>query len=92
MTFGGATLASVAAWGAAKQTLQPDLVMPAITTLILVFAACSAVLAWRNRNENPTRVTYADVAGALTLIGLFAAATIDPDQLVRVVADGSSED
>ena len=38
---------------------------------------------------NPANVTYADVAGALTLIGLFAAATIEPEQLVRLVGDDS---
>jgi hypothetical protein len=40
-----------------------------------------------NRNQ----VTYADVAGALTLIGLCAAATIDPDQMVRLVEGGRAE-
>ena len=33
---------------------------------------------------NPDNVTYRDVAGALTLIGLCAAATIDSDQMMRL--------
>ena len=37
---------------------------------------------------DPDNVTYADVAGALTLIGLCAAATIDPEQMVRLVESG----
>ena len=52
--------------------------MPAVATLLLVLAAGFAVVAWRQRSEDPARVTYTDVAGALTLIGLCAAATIDP--------------
>ena len=39
--------------------------MPWVATLLLVFAAGLAVVAWRRRGEDPTRVTYADVAGAL---------------------------
>ena len=66
--------------------------MPVIATMFLTFAAGFAVVAWRRRRvEDPTRVTYADVAGALTLIGLFAASTIDPDQLVRIVESQSAE-
>ena len=65
--------------------------MPAVATLLLVLAAGFAVVAWRQRSEFPARVTYTDVAGALTLIGLCAAATIDPDQMVRIVAGDSTQ-
>jgi hypothetical protein len=89
--FAAATFAGFAAWSGLIVSVHSDLVMPLIATMFLVFAAGFAVMAWRNRGEDPTRVTYADVAGALTLIGLFAASTIDPDQLVRIVADRQAE-
>ena len=85
LAFAGATLAVFAAWGASRMALSPDLIMPAVATLFLVFAS------WRHRGMNPNQVTYADVAGALTLIGLCAAATIDPDQMVRLVEGGRAE-
>ena len=49
----------------------PDLVVFILGALMILGGAVG-VIAWRNHNEDPTRVTYADVAGALTLIGLFA--------------------
>ena len=77
LAFGGAVFASFAAWGASTVTLPPDLIMP--------------VVARRDRDLDSGQVTYADVAGALTLIGLCAAATIDPDQMVRLVESGHRE-
>lgn len=83
--FLGATVIGFAVWGGSLVLLPPDMVMPAVATLFLVFAAVLAFVAWFNRGMDPAQVTYADAAGALTLIGFFAAATIDPDQLVRLV-------
>lgn len=88
--FAAATFAGFAAWSGLVVSVPGEWIMPVLATMFLVFAAGFAVIAWRQRGEDPTRVTYADVAGALTLIGLFAASTIDPDQFVRLVADGQS--
>ncbi len=90
--FAAATFAGFAAWSGLVVSIPGDLVMPVMASIFLLFAAGFAVIAWRNHKEDPTRVTYADVAGALTLIGLFAASTIDPDQLVRIVENGGAED
>jgi hypothetical protein len=84
--FAAATLSGFAAWSGLIGTTSRDLAMPVLATLFFLFAATFAMTAWRRRGlEDPTRVTYADVAGALTLIGLFAASTIDPEHLVRTV-------
>src|SRR3954467_11813138 len=91
LAFGGAVFASFAAWGASTVTLPPDLIMPVVATLFLGFAAVLAMFARRDRDPDSGQVTYADVAGALTLIGLCAAATIDPDQMVRLVESGAPE-
>jgi hypothetical protein len=88
--FAAATFAGFAAWSGLIVSLPGEWIMPVLATMFLTFAAGFAVIAWRRRGEDPNRVTYADVAGALTLIGLFAASTIDPDQLVRLVMDGQS--
>ena len=89
--FAGAILAGVAAWGASKAMLPPDAVMPFVSTLLLILAAAFAMIAWQQRAADPGDLTYTDVAGALTLIGLCAAATIDPDQMVRLVDSGRAE-
>jgi hypothetical protein len=91
LAFGAAVFASFAAWGASTMTLPPDLIMPVVATLFLGFAAVLAMFARRDRNLDSGQVTYADVAGALTLIGLCAAATIDPDQMVCSRAFGEPQ-
>ena len=85
LAFAASTLACIAAWGAMHHTFEPVLIRPAITTVILALAAVIALAAWRHRKLDPNNVTYADVAGALTLIGMFVASTIDPHEFVRVV-------
>src|SRR5688500_10771438 len=93
IAFAAVTFAGFAAWSGLIVSVPQHWVMPGLATMFLVFAAAFAVIAWRRRGEDPTRVTYADVAGALTLIGLFAASTIDPDQLIRVVeSSGRTQD
>jgi hypothetical protein len=89
--FAAATFAGFAAWSGLIVTVPGELVAPLIATLFLTLAAGFGIVAWRNRGEDPERVTYADVAGALTLIGLFTAATIDQDQLVRIVTAANTE-
>jgi hypothetical protein len=88
--FAVATGVSFIAWGVSSAILQPDAVMPLVATLFLAFAALFGMTAWRQRQPNPERVTYADVAGALTLIGICAAATIEPEQLFRLFEVGPS--
>jgi hypothetical protein len=89
--FAAAIFAGSAAWIILTMTLRADLVVPTIATLSFVFAAALAVVAWLRGGENPACVTYADVAGAITLIGLCIAATIEPEQVVRIVASDSTQ-
>ena len=86
--FAAAALAGFAAWAGSRAVLSADAVIPVVSTLFLLLAATIGVIAWRRGRMNPDNVTYADVAGALTLIGLCAAATIDPEQMVRLVESG----
>jgi hypothetical protein len=90
--FAAATFAGFAAWTGSVATLPPGFAAPIVTTVFLVMAGVFGLVAWRCRNDDPFNVTYTDVAGALTLIGLCASATIDPDPLLRLVqGDGGSE-
>jgi hypothetical protein len=84
--FAVATLITFSAWAATCATLASDWVMPIVASLFFAFAAVFGLVAfWQGRGVDFSRVTYADVAGALTLIGICAAATIDPEQMVRLV-------
>lgn len=56
-----------------------------VASLFFGLAAVVAVAAWRKPRKG-RRLTYWDVAGALTLIGILIAATIEPEQVVQLVA------
>ena len=90
VAFAVSIFAGLVAWISLRITLAADLVAPMVATLLFVFAAALAGVAWRG-GENVARVTYGDVAGALTLIGLCVAATIEPEQVVRIVASHSTQ-
>jgi putative Mn2+ efflux pump MntP len=75
----------VLALAAAK--LHADLALPLAVTALFLMACLTAMLAWLHGRDTRQVVSYWDVAGALIFIGIGAAALIDPDQLVRIVAD-----
>ena len=88
LAFFAAIVATAVTAGTAAGTLPWDAVLPLIATVLFIFAAAVAAFAWRQRKaREQASLTYLDVAGALTLIGIFAAALIEPEQMVRVVAE-----
>jgi hypothetical protein len=48
-----------------------------------------ALVAWIRCSTDEYAVSYRDVAGALAFIGIGAAALVEPEQLVRLVASDS---
>jgi hypothetical protein len=84
--FATAVFGSFAVLAGGVATLPRDFLLPIAATLLLAMAAAAALVGWlRERGPQPDRLTYGDVAGALTLIGIGAAALMDPDQLIRMV-------
>jgi hypothetical protein len=90
IAFASALVLGFATWSASRTLLSSDAVMPVVSTLFLVLAGICGLIAWRRGRMDPGNVSYTDVAGALTLIGLCVAATIDPEQMIRL-ADASRE-
>jgi hypothetical protein len=83
--FGIAVFAAFAVLAGAVTVLPNALVAPVASTLLLVMAVAAALIGWlREGGADVARVTYWDVAGALTLVGIGAAALVEPDQLARV--------
>ncbi len=60
--------------------LPPPLILPAISTLLLAAAGGIALIAWRKPRLHQSMLSYWDIAGALTFIGIAAALLSDPDQ------------
>lgn len=91
LAFAAATLTGFTVWTGCVASLPPGFAPPIVTSVFLVLGAVFAVVAWRCRKDDPSNVTYTDVAGALTLVGLCLSATIEPDPLLRLVQGGSDE-
>jgi hypothetical protein len=57
-----------------------------VSTIFFVLACLVALVAMlRERGCDQRRMTYWDVAGALTLFGICVASQVDADQMVRLV-------
>ena len=85
IAFFAAVLTAFGALALSAATLPQDLVMPAVSTLFFILAALVGVVAWAHGRMAPDALTYWDVTGALTLIGICVAATVDPEQMVRLI-------
>jgi hypothetical protein len=86
--FATALLLTVAAWVFIERVFTSDHSLPLVTTLLFCLAALAALVAWTRGKMAHHRLTYWDVAGALTFIGIGTAALIDPEQMLRLVESG----
>ncbi|HET7679507.1 MAG TPA: hypothetical protein VFK79_05165 [Xanthobacteraceae bacterium] len=67
------------------RSFTPDMTLPIVATLLFASAAAASLLAWNHGATAQHHLTYWDVAGALTFIGIAIAALIDPEQMLRIV-------
>jgi hypothetical protein len=84
-----ATTGALAGTLAVAAVLQPSIareaLVPMAVSLLFLFAAAVTLIAWL-RPVPPRHFTYWDAAGALTFIGICAAATVEPEQMVQLIA------
>ncbi len=83
--FAAALIAALAAFTYALTVLSPDWIMPIVATVFLGSAVLVALFAREQPKLRTDRISHRDVAGALVLIGICAAAGIDGDQMLRVL-------
>jgi uncharacterized membrane protein (DUF4010 family) len=89
IVIGAALLAALAvsAW-----SLPPALVLPAFSLIALGIACAMALLAWRQPGAaNGRRVSYWDLAGALTFLGLCAAILSEPEQVLPLLEEAKRD-
>jgi drug/metabolite transporter (DMT)-like permease len=81
----GALAAAVVFAAVMQPSLAREALVPLTVSLIFVLAAGLALFAWLK--PVPRRqFTYWDAAGVLTFIGICAAAAIEPEQMMQLVA------
>jgi len=81
----GALTAVIAVTALLHRTVPVDALVPGMTTLFLMLAAGVAMVAWY-RPMRGRELSYWDVAGLLTLIGITVSAAVEPDQMVRLIS------
>ena len=91
LLFGAALTLTLVSCAIAARLLPPGWAIPLGVTVIFALAGGMALLAWRRRDNDRDQINCWDVAGALTLIGVCAAATIDPEQIVHLVESGHAQ-
>jgi hypothetical protein len=91
LLFGAALTLTIVVSAISSRLLPAGWTTPLAATLLFMLAGAIALLAWRRREGSAQHVNCWDVAGALTLIGICAAATIDPEQLVQLVESGHAQ-
>jgi hypothetical protein len=75
---------TLVAFSAMSSVLARDAVLPALVSLLFGSAAVAGLIAiMRGRN---TGAAMFDVAGVLTFVGIVVAVSIEPDQMVRLMA------
>lgn len=76
----GASTACLLLW-----TVPTPLVLPAICVLATLSAGALALIAWATAQRLAAALSYWDVAGALTLIGVFAALLSEPELALPLI-------
>jgi ABC-type Fe3+-siderophore transport system permease subunit len=69
--------------------VAPEALVPMAASLIFLFAAVTALVAWL-RPMSRRQFTYWDAAGLLTFIGICVSASVEPEQMVQLVAGAES--
>jgi hypothetical protein len=86
------TIIGLVAVVASIKIVPAALVLPALSVALLFAAGLIALVAWFNpQAHSGGRLTYWDIAGALTLISIFAALLSDPEQVLPLLEAKHSE-
>lgn len=85
-------IAGMLASGAVAWTAPSPLVLPIVSVMAVCAAGAAAVMAWMTAQRlAATSITYWDIAGALTFIGIFAALLSDAGQVLPLLETQRSE-
>ena len=80
-----AVLLTAAALWFLSGALPAPLILPVVSTLLLLGALVLALVAWRRPGADPRLPTYWDVSGALTMAGIGAALLSEPDAVLPLL-------
>ena len=85
VTFGFTVTITLVLMAVAPTIMPRDFAMPVVSTMFLLLASMVALAGWRFGQTHHDVLSYWDVAGALTLFGIFAGILIEPEQVLRLM-------
>jgi len=85
LALAGALAGTLAIAAVLQPSIAREALAPLAGSLVFLFAAAVALIAWL-RPVSPRQFTYWDATGALTFIGICIAATVEPEQMVQLIA------
>ena len=80
-----AVLLTAAALWFLSGAMPAPLILPVVSTLLLLGALVLALIAWRRPGADPRLPNYWDVSGALTMAGIGAALLSEPDAVLPLM-------
>jgi hypothetical protein len=80
-----AALLTAAALWFLSATMPAPLILPVVSTLLLLGSAILALVAWRHPGTDPRLPNYWDASGALTMAGIGAALLSEPDAVLPLI-------
>jgi len=80
-----AVLLTAAALWFLSAVMPAPLILPVVSTLLLLGALALALVAWRRPNADPLLPNYWDASGALTLAGIGAALLSEPEAVLPLM-------
>jgi hypothetical protein len=86
VVFAGASASCALVW-----TLPAPLVLPAIGVLATLAAVIVALIAWLTAQQVSGSLTYWDVVGALTVVGVFATLLSEPELVLPLLENQRTE-
>jgi hypothetical protein len=85
----GALAGTLAVAAMLQPSVAREALVPLAASVIFLFAAAVALIAWL-RPMSRRQFTYWDAAGVLTFIGICVSASVEPEQMVQLVAGAES--
>jgi len=89
ITLTGALAGTLAVAAMLQPQVAREALVPMAASLIFLLAAATALIAWL-RPMSRRQFTYWDAAGVLTFIGICVSASVEPEQMVQLVAGADS--
>ena len=91
LAFAACTFAAAAGLTVSTWTLPAPLILPVLSVFLILAACGMGLVAWLCASGDERGLTYWDVSGALTFVGICLALASEPEQVLPLLQAQPSE-